>query len=170
MWKISRLEFLADLVLVPLYVCGAIGAASLTTSPDYWWLVWFAIGALAWTLIEYLMHRFLFHGGYAVEHLMHHRQPKSWIGVSSVLMLPLFVMVWMVCVSAEGFGNGGAIFVGYAIAYYAYVVIHLLIHHTNSTIVRRLRVTHLMHHRGSNSNFGVSTNLWDRVFRTFEAG
>ena len=35
--------------------------------------------------------------------------------------------------------------------------------------LKRLRVNHMKHHyRNSRSNFGVTTNLWDIVFGTYE--
>lgn len=166
MWRLSKWVYLADFLLVPAYVATAIAIAH----PDaISWAALFALGVVLWTLTEYWMHRSLFHRFYRLEHGLHHKSPLEWIGVSPFLTGAGFLALWFACVSAFGnLGLGGALFAGFVTGYYAYIVIHVVIHHTQHPIVARLRATHEMHHRGASANFGVSTNFWDRIFRTFK--
>lgn len=166
-WKITRLEYLADLIMVPIYAAIALALAFAGATPVIEWALYFAAGFMLWTLTEYAMHRWLFHGIYKREHAMHHMRPREWIGVSAWMMFPIFAAVWLAMVSiGNGIGCGGVMFAGYATAYYAYVAVHLMIHHTDWAIVHSLREAHEGHHRGAGGNYGVSTTLWDRVFFT----
>jgi sterol desaturase/sphingolipid hydroxylase (fatty acid hydroxylase superfamily) len=169
-WRISKWAYLADLFFVPAYAILALGIGYAYATPTAQWLGLFALGWCGWTLTEYWMHRELFHRFYRMEHGMHHRRPLDWIGVSPFLTAIAFAAVWLLSVWAlDGVGKGGFLFAGYMAGYYAYITIHLMIHHTDWRIVARLRATHEMHHSGAERNFGVSTNLWDHVFRTYTA-
>ena len=57
-------------------------------------------------------------------------------------------------------------FVGFAAGYFGYITIHWLIHHSSRQFIAPLKAHHDMHHRRARVNFGVSTRLWDVVFRT----
>lgn len=167
-WRISKFEFFADFAFVPLYIAAAATIAIMSAQPVLAWVGYFAIGYVAWTLTEYWMHRSLFHRLYRREHGLHHIRPLDWIGVSPLLTGAAFIALYLFSVSAtSGAGRGGALFIGYVFGYYAYITIHLLIHHTSTWLVSGLRATHEMHHRGAEKNFGVSTNVWDHVFRTY---
>ena len=150
----------------------------------------FAGGAFAWTLGEYLLHRFVGHGpkrkavvglgkllpsGLAAEfnreHLAHHADPsyfapssrKAVAGsvVSGALGAGLSLLL--------GPGLGVPFALGFALVYVAYEVIHRRVHtHPPagpfSRWVRRHHLYH--HHRSPRLNHGVTSPLWDRVFGT----
>lgn len=167
-WKIGKWEFLADLFLVPVYALISILVANTFAEYSHNWWLWIALGWATWTFGEYAMHRWAFHDYFKLDHALHHRRPKEWIGVSSWLMGGIFLVLWVVMVSwTNGIGRGSMLFTGWLCGYYAYVSIHLMIHHTDWKIVAKLRNTHDMHHRGAGCNYGVSTNLWDHVFGTY---
>jgi sterol desaturase/sphingolipid hydroxylase (fatty acid hydroxylase superfamily) len=155
--------------LAPVYAGIAVLCAFVFTEPVWPWFVAIAVGVVLWTLTEYFMHRYLFHGWpYQQEHALHHIRPTEWIGVSAFIMGPLFLVVWVLMVYALGdLGRAGMLFAGYVTGYWGYVVIHLMIHHTNWSIVSNLRATHEMHHRGAGGNYGVSSNIWDHLFGTY---
>jgi sterol desaturase/sphingolipid hydroxylase (fatty acid hydroxylase superfamily) len=165
-WRISKAAYLADFILVPAYIVLALACALAFSTPTPSWFGLFAIGFGAWTLTEYWMHREIFHRFYRQEHGLHHIRPLDWIGVSPLLTGIGFALLYLFALQF-GWGHGGAAFAGYVSGYYAYIVIHILIHHTSLPIVARLRATHEMHHRGATANFGVSTNVWDHVFQTY---
>lgn len=168
-WRLSKAAYTAEFFLVPIYAALAATGAFFFATPTPQWFGLFVLGFTAWTLVEYGMHRFLFHRFYRKEHGLHHMRPLDWIGVSPFVTGGGFLLLWLGAVEAfGGIGRGGAAFVGFISGYYAYIVIHILIHHTDTWLVATLRTTHEMHHRGAAANFGVSTNVWDRVFRTYK--
>lgn len=164
-FRIPAWQYLADFALVPIYFVLATTLALIFAEPTIEWFGFFALGYAAWTLSEYGMHRWLFHTVYARDHGLHHIRPTDWVGLGPAITGGFFALLWLFCVS-NGIGRGGMVFAGYVAGYYAYIVIHILIHHT-SLFVAKLRATHEMHHKGASANFGVSTNFWDHVFRTY---
>ena len=65
------------------------------------------------------------------------------------------------------FGLGFA--VGWAVGYATYELLHWRSHHREpaNAFTRYLHRRHMAHHRGGlHGNFGVTTPLWDTVFRT----
>lgn len=165
-FRLSRMTYFADFLLVPLYIATAVISAFALATPTIDWFVFFCAGVTAWTLMEYVVHRWVFHWLYREEHWRHHRRPLEWIGVPPLLTGVVFAFIYMLALQF-GWGNGGMLFAGFAWGYFSYMVIHYAIHHTSSPAVNDLRETHEMHHRGVERNFGVSTNLWDHIFRTF---
>jgi sterol desaturase/sphingolipid hydroxylase (fatty acid hydroxylase superfamily) len=135
-------------------------------------VIWFFAGWFAWTLGEYVLHRFAMHslrgrGIASREHLNHHAaipaplrtEALSWFGVLVVatgwglLLDPMFGVGW---VGGYGF----------------YYVHHQLAHRRppRSAYQRWLRRHHFHHHFGHPmANHGVTLSLWDRVFGTYEA-
>ena len=165
-FRLSRMAYLADFVLVPLYVAIALACAFVLATPTWDWFYLFCAGVVAWTLTEYGMHRWLFHRLYRTEHWRHHRKPLEWIGLSPLLTGGSLALAYLFALGF-GWGAGGMLFAGYAYGYFVYILIHFMIHHTSDRVVAKLRATHEMHHAGVERNFGVSTNLWDHVFRTY---
>ena len=145
-------------------------------------LIWlFPLGLFAWTLIEYGLHRFVFHVEIAntrlrrlvnSSHMEHHAEPRSaehllvktGYGMAvSGLLYGIALAVTQNWVDAAGIMSG--IWAGFL--YYEFV--HYRVHLTigNSPLMAYQRRTHFHHHfRDSGSCFGVTTPLWDYVFRT----
>jgi sterol desaturase/sphingolipid hydroxylase (fatty acid hydroxylase superfamily) len=136
-------------------------------------------GLLIWSLVEYLTHRVSFHHvpqsegqvayGYVV-HGVHHAYPDD----SRRWMLPIAVtlpiaagLYWM---SGPLFGRfSNAVFAGFIHGYLAYDLLHYFIHRGRlpTRLGRYLRQYHLAHHYTTpDGHFGVSSPLWDVVFRT----
>jgi sterol desaturase/sphingolipid hydroxylase (fatty acid hydroxylase superfamily) len=133
-------------------------------------------GAFAWTLAEYLLHRFDGHGmrgrtRFSAAHLRHHTDP-SWFAPAHLKALMAAVVVPPVAALAAWLtGPPGATFtLGFVVMYLAYEVLHRRIHthapgHAYAAWARR---HHLQHHFCSpKHNHGVTTSLWDHVFRTW---
>ncbi len=136
-------------------------------------------GVLLWTLLEYLIHRFVFHYHPKTErgkrinfliHGVHHGYPMD----RTRLVMPLAVSVPLAIILFFLFK---LIFGEYYLSYYAglvfgylcYDYIHYATHHfpMKRGIGKFLKVYHLKHHfRNENKSFGVSSPLWDYVFRT----
>jgi sterol desaturase/sphingolipid hydroxylase (fatty acid hydroxylase superfamily) len=144
-------------------------------------LAMFAIGFLAWTLIEYLLHRFMFHLApeptfeskfkQFMMHGYHHEFPNDRMR----LVAPLVLSVPIAAVTAGlYFLLGGPfhwrmLFAGTVLGYITYDWVHYYTHHFRPTtrLGKFLRRYHMEHHyKDSGSHFGISSPLWDWVFGT----
>ena len=142
----------------------------------------FAVGCLVWSLVEYLVHRFLFHRTFAatregqvaafLTHGYHHAYPRD----PTRLVLPPLVSVPLAIaffVLAHGVLGGGAVDVaygGFVAGYVAYDSMHYVVHHTRrkTGVIGWLRRYHLLHHHENlPARYGVSSPLWDYVLGTF---
>lgn len=131
-------------------------------------------GAFAWTLVEYLMHRFVFHiqpGPFQyLIHGVHHEFPRD----KERLMMPplpglvlvcIFYGVWYLPLKQAA----PAWMSGFLVGYLLYTFIHYAVHaYKPVKLFRYLWTHHHKHHNPvyENKAFGVSTTLWDRVFGT----
>jgi sterol desaturase/sphingolipid hydroxylase (fatty acid hydroxylase superfamily) len=137
-----------------------------------------AIGAAAWTLGEYLMHRFAMHqmrgkGLASREHLRHHARQDSvleswWFAWAGVIGVGFALGIS----AAKVLGPiGSCLGFGWVAGYGFYDWIHFRAHrrpvaHPYERWVRR---HHFHHHFGHPmANHGVTTPVWDMVFGTYE--
>ena len=171
----GRVGYFADfavyaIVLVALVTVGVSGQAGSRSQ----WLGAAVGGAAAWTLIEYVLHRFVFHQVPAIAaiHFIHHRLPRSYLWtptwaslavLTGVFLLPLWR--WASPTAALG------VVTGIVAGYLWYGIEHHIIHHGRprwvATALRGAGRRHALHHGSSNSgNFGVTTSVWDVAFAT----
>ncbi|CUT12552.1 Fatty acid hydroxylaselike protein [Bradyrhizobium sp.] len=174
-FDLSRVGYFSDFVLVPIAVAFLLTMCALHGLPLRSVGVALACGLLAWSFAEYWIHRSLFHGasGLAAMHDMHHVLPRDMIGVASWGSFAGFAGVWCVLAMAVGGVAAAAVTAGVMAGYLFYCVIHVSIHHAGARGFGRygalmLRLHH-GHHRGGRGNFGVSSPLWDIVFRTYRS-
>jgi sterol desaturase/sphingolipid hydroxylase (fatty acid hydroxylase superfamily) len=118
----------------------------------------FCCGLAAWTLAEYIIHRFLLHALARVQHGIHHARPQDPIDKIFWQVWLAFAVLYLIA--------GGAVLAGLLIAYAWYLLVHYCAHHNPAMLPASLLKHHLDHHRFANRNYGVTTTLWDRVFRT----
>jgi sterol desaturase/sphingolipid hydroxylase (fatty acid hydroxylase superfamily) len=135
-------------------------------------------GVVLWSFGEYVLHRFLMHerrgrGIASREHLRHHAERDSileswylaWSGV--VIVDVLLALLASLVVGPAGVAVG----VGWVAAYGFYDWIHYRAHRRpiRHRYERWLRRHHFHHHFGHPlTNHGVTSPLWDLVFRTYE--
>ena len=128
-------------------------------------------GLLAFTLIEYCFHRWLFHGTvplFAPGHQKHHDNPHGYDSLPFFLPAMVLVALSAVLVVLMPFGFAlllaGSITLGYII----YGLAHFIIHHVRfkQPVLRRWAGAHHVHHYHPDTNFGVTTPLWDILLRT----
>jgi len=139
-------------------------------------VVSFVAGLASWTLVEYAIHFWLGHlpkGRILIssEHLKHHTDilyftplPLKIRGALPVLAV-LLLLVGGTCGASAGFGFVAAVALGWA----AYERLHRSIHvdGPRSAYSRWAVRHHLSHHFSRpHSNYGVTTPIWDMVFRT----
>jgi sterol desaturase/sphingolipid hydroxylase (fatty acid hydroxylase superfamily) len=137
-------------------------------------------GTFAWTLAEYVLHRFVFHWtndkawGRRVHFLLHgvhHDFPndRDRLVMPLPTSVPLAVLFYALFSATMGRTLGEPFFAGFVIGYLFYDGTHYYVHHFVPTtrwgkLLRRHHMTH--HHADHDGGFGVSSPLWDLVFRT----
>lgn len=184
-------NFLEPLSLTPWWVVPSIwlpvdlyilylGASHL--HPLATFSLW-ALGLFVWTLIEYAMHRFLFHLDdnlpenniaftlHFLMHGVHHYLPMDRMRLVMpptlfiVLCYPFYKLIFGIFpfyVACAGFSGG---FLGYIM----YDVTHYSIHHTRlPSYLQKIKKYHLEHHyKNYRLGFGVTSMFWDIVFNTY---
>ena len=149
---------------------------------DKGWLITlclFAAGLLFFTWTEYQIHRRIFHLKssdpkkqklqYTI-HGVHHEFPKdkerlAMPPVLSVTIATLLLVIARVILNEYAFGFLSGFFTGYA----GYLLVHYVLHvfAPPANVFRILWVNHAIHHyRDSDKAFGVSSPLWDFIYRT----
>jgi sterol desaturase/sphingolipid hydroxylase (fatty acid hydroxylase superfamily) len=138
-------------------------------------------GLLLWTLLEYLLHRFLFHKlpdddfdsklRQFLMHGYHHEFPNDRRRLVAPLLLSLPIALVVAASYYALFGPQAWLmwFAGTVSGYLAYDWIHYYTHHFRPTtrLGKFLRRYHLEHHyKHSDAHFGISSPLWDWVFGT----
>ena len=115
---------------------------------------------------------FLFHG-------VHHAQPqcKTRLVMPPVVAIPLaaifyglFVLLWSVVFGLPQWV--GTTFAGFLVGYLIYDLMHYATHHfpMRSGYLKYIKRYHMQHHyKTPNARYGVSSPLWDKVFKTMPA-
>jgi 4-hydroxysphinganine ceramide fatty acyl 2-hydroxylase len=136
-----------------------------------------ALGALTWTLLEYCIHRWLGHdrrlmpNPFAAEHVRHHSSnyfAPTWKKLLAALCV--FALVAPVAILTAGVVPGVAYALGLVGFYGVYEVLHRLEHVYEGfgPYGRWARRHHFYHHfTDPRMNHGVTSPLWDFVFRTY---
>ncbi len=144
------------------------------------------VGFLSWTLIEYVIHMFLFHKKITpttpprikflvfMLHGYHHEFPNdpTRLVMPIILAWPLGTLLgfcfWLILGSSLFFAFYGGLLLGYL----AYDAVHYYEHYVQPTsaLGKFMRKFHAIHHfMDENKNFGISTPIWDKVFMKFKA-
>jgi sterol desaturase/sphingolipid hydroxylase (fatty acid hydroxylase superfamily) len=173
--KMSKLGYFSEFLLFPPLILVAALLAFRSTNPPQPVIcaIGYGGGLVSWTLIEYLLHRVLFHHAPIISqiHECHHHSPQDLIGTpawASVLigLITIAGPSWAVF----GFDVGTAATAGLVTGYLWYVLVHYATHHwqpREDSYLYRARMRHARHHHLSHScNFGVTTSFWDHVFGT----
>jgi sterol desaturase/sphingolipid hydroxylase (fatty acid hydroxylase superfamily) len=171
----GKISYYADFILYSVLVIASVAFALRGSRSDQLLWVRAAIaGVGGWTLVEYLLHRFVFHRMPLIAdlHHAHHAAPRAYLStptwVSLVVLGGLFfVPIWRLFTLNVAFGAVTGLVTGWL--WYGFV--HHVIHYRRP---RRLAVAlkatshrHLLHHSASGSgNYGVTTPIWDYVFGT----
>ena len=145
------------------------------------WLI--PLGALMWSLLEYGLHRFVFHIRFEVRnpklkeivnasHLSHHSAPRDprkllvrtpyALAVSGLLFALLYIA------SGSVYSTVGVL-AGIWGGFLYYESVHYRVHLTSSAsgLLAWQRRAHFYHHFTNNERcFGVTSRLWDHVLRT----
>lgn len=171
------------LLWVPLVAYGSYLAAQGFSNPAYFAAYW-VFGFFLWSLIEYLMHRFLFHLDeylpdnrvfitlHFVLHGIHHYLPmdKYRLVMPPTLFIMLAYPFWLLAHTLFFYSwyVATAVFCGGVFGYICYDLTHYFLHHENLPLwYKALKKYHLEHHfLDYELGFGVTSKFWDTVFGT----
>jgi len=143
----------------------------------------FLLGILGWTLLEYLLHRFLFHFEPAEHkewqrdtsfliHGIHHDYPydRDRLVMPPTVTAILAAIVWFPVQALFGPHLHRPFFAGLVAGYVIYDLTHYYLHHAvpRTAFGKWLRKYHLVHHfQTPDVRYGITSPLWDFVFRTY---
>ncbi|EDO17766.1 hypothetical protein Kpol_541p9 [Vanderwaltozyma polyspora DSM 70294] len=143
----------------------------------------FCLGIFVWTLIEYCLHRFLFHLDdwvpqhnifytlHFLLHGVHHYLPMDQyrLVVPPALFLVLCTPIYKLVFGLLPLYWAYAGFAGGLLGYICYDLTHYFIHHVKlPKFMRKVKKHHLEHHyKNYQLGFGVSNYFWDKVFGTY---
>lgn len=173
--RMSPLFFFLDFVIYPLLIAYFlfIGFNVQSLETFFQSLAILVLAFATWSISEYVVHRFVLHHFPLFEriHRAHHEAPRALIGTPTFLSVPIFIgLAYWPVLEISGQQAASAWMAGLLAGYLTYVLAHYAIHHTGSSgygwakILKRHHGLH--HHVNGNKNFGVTTRLWDRLFRT----
>jgi len=139
----------------------------------------FLIGLLAFTLIEYIAHKYLFHITVNSEsrkkfqytiHGVHHDYPKDKKRLAMPPILSITIATILLLVFRLIMGDFAYVFLpGFLMGYAGYLFVHYIVHayQPPKNFFKILWIHHGIHHyKEPERAFGVSSPLWDLVFRT----
>lgn len=176
---LSKVPFYVPLI-VYIPVIAYFFWASVTINGFLVFLMHLFLGLLIWTLTEYVLHRFVFHFYPSSEwgkrihfifHGVHHDYPNDAqrLVMPPSASIPLatafyFLFRWLLPVDMlDGF------FGGFILGYLFYDMTHYMLHHAQfkSGIWKKIKQHHMLHHYDdSTKGYGVTSDLWDRIFRS----
>jgi len=142
----------------------------------------FVVGFLIWTITEYVLHRWVFHHFeshkdaksqrmHFLLHGVHHDFPtdKDRLVMPLLTSVPLGLIIASAFYLLMGVRFAEPAFAGFTIGYLGYDGIHYALHRFKQTsrVGKWMKRHHMMHHHmDHDGGFGVSSPLWDFVFRT----
>jgi dihydroceramide fatty acyl 2-hydroxylase len=143
------------------------------------------LGMFFWTFAEYTLHRYVFHYHARSNtmkrivflfHGIHHAQPqcKTRLVMPPAVSVPMAFVFYGIYYAGAGLLLGmprlvDPLLAGFMIAYLIYDLIHYATHHLPMRwgVLKFLKRHHMQHHyKTPDQRFGVSSPLWDVVFRT----
>ncbi|MBN2470594.1 MAG: sterol desaturase family protein [Anaerolineae bacterium] len=176
-------------IWIPVIVLLMVAAVQAAPAGAFPWhiVLGIVLGLLMWSIAEYILHRFLFHYEpttprmqkiFFLFHGVHHAQPqdKTRLVMPPVVSIPLALLFYgfFYVVLANLLGAPLWVMptmVGFIAGYLMYDMIHYATHHfpMRSRLAKYLKRHHMMHHyKDPHARFGVSSPLWDFIFRTMD--
>ncbi|HUJ87506.1 MAG TPA: sterol desaturase family protein [Burkholderiales bacterium] len=161
------LEFVLDAALGAAFLVAGIRGQVAPLSAA----LLLCLGLFVFSFMEYVFHRWLFHGWppfLAKGHATHHADPRGYDSLP--FFLPALVLF---CAAGAGAllmpaAAAWLIASGIAFGYITYGLSHFMIHHGRFSRprIRRWAAHHRIHHHHPESNFGVTSPLWDVLLGT----
>ena len=177
--RLSRVHpVVPPLIFLPAsVVLFVLGAKQLTTAET---VALVASGWLFWTLMEYWIHRIVFHfepesGPGArfhwIIHGVHHDHPNDPLRLvmPPSVSVPLAAAFYALFVLVLGTDPGNIFAAGFLLGYLVYDMTHYYLHHftPKTRFGKVMRELHMRHHfQDDTRGFGISAPFWDYIFGT----
>ncbi|MBL7843804.1 MAG: sterol desaturase family protein [Cyclobacteriaceae bacterium] len=141
----------------------------------------FFVGWLAFTWVEYNVHRYVFHMRAHTEkrkelqytlHGVHHEYPKDKERLAMPPVLSITIATVLLLLLRLVMGDFVFAFLpGFLVGYASYLGVHYMVHACQppKNFLKALWVNHSIHHyKDGEIVFGVSSPLWDYIYRTMK--
>lgn len=142
-------------------------------------ILMFIIGLLAYTWVEYMIHRYLFHMDTYTQlrakfqytmHGIHHEYPKDKERLAMPPLLSITISTLLLFLFRMILGDLVFSFLpGFLIGYALYLTIHYMVHayQPPKNFLRFLWINHSVHHyKDGDGIYGVSSPIWDYIYGT----
>lgn len=177
--NLSKVHFSVPLfIFVPAIVYFAWNAFAKQDCSILFFIEYYIIGLVVWSLTEYVLHRFIFHFVpksswglrlHFIFHGVHHDYPKDRLRLVmppsvSIPLAALFYFLFSLIFSKAALY---CFFPGFITGYLIYDMLHYAMHHYNfkSPVMKRIKDHHMLHHyQDETKGFGVSSSFWDIIF------
>ena len=142
----------------------------------------FIAGLFIWTIVEYIMHRFVFHYKpnenwqwaqrlHFIMHGVHHDYPSDAkrLVLPPSLSIPLATGFFFLFKALLPVNYIWGFFPGFILGYLFYDISHYAMHHFNfkSGLFKKIKQHHMLHHyQDPEKGYGVSSPFWDKIFRS----
>lgn len=178
--KLSRTHISVPLIIFFVYASALLYWSITHTSLSIITTVaMFLLGMLAFTWVEYNLHRYVFHmktftsGRRRIQytiHGVHHEFPKDKDRLAmppllSVTLSTILLLIFRVILGDFVFSFLPGFLVGYA----GYLSVHYMVHTSQppKNFLKSLWINHSIHHyKDGEMVFGVSSPLWDYIYGT----
>ncbi len=180
--KLSRTHISVPIIIFSLYSSALLCWNVTHTTLSAWQTSgMFFLGVIAFSWIEYNIHRYVFHMATYTKfrvkmqymiHGVHHEFPKDKDRLAmppllSVTIATILLLIFEVIMGDLVFSFLPGLLVGYA----GYLLVHYMVHafQPPRNLFKALWINHGIHHyKNGESVFGVSSPLWDYIYGTLK--
>jgi sterol desaturase/sphingolipid hydroxylase (fatty acid hydroxylase superfamily) len=180
--RLTRTHIAVPLVIFSLFSSGLlVWSVTHTSLSALTTIGMFLLGILAFTWVEYITHRYVFHmKTYSVVraklqytiHGVHHEFPKDKDRLAMPPLLSVTIATILLLLFRLIMGDFAFSFLpGFLVGYAAYLAIHYMVHAfpPPKNIFKMLWVNHGIHHyKNGDLIYGVSSPLWDYIYGTMK--
>jgi 4-hydroxysphinganine ceramide fatty acyl 2-hydroxylase len=178
---LSKVHYLVPVfIFVPVILASTYIAFFVKNIGIVTYIEFFIIGLFVWTFTEYIMHRFVFHYVpknkiglrlHFIFHGVHHDYPSDAkrLVLPPSVSIPLATAFYFLFNAILPANYVYGFFPGFILGYLFYDISHYAIHHFNfkGNIWKKIKQHHMLHHyQAPERGFGVSSPLWDKIFRS----
>ncbi|MGF7078423.1 sterol desaturase family protein [Mucilaginibacter sp. UYCu711] len=178
---LSKVHYLVPVfIFVPVMLASTYIAFFVKNIGIVTYIEFFLIGLFVWTFTEYIMHRFVFHYVpknklglrlHFIFHGVHHDYPSDAkrLVLPPSVSIPLATAFYFLFDAILPANYIFGFFPGFILGYLFYDISHYAIHHFNfkGNIWKKIKQHHMLHHyQAPERGFGVSSPLWDKIFRS----
>lgn len=179
--RLTQTHIATPIIIFLVYATGLLWYTAVKTDIGFFTVVGlFFAGTLAFTFMEYIVHRWVYHPPHGASdqykemtynmHGFHHDYPKdkrrlAMPPVLAVLISTVLLFLFKLVIQEYAF----AYLAGFVVGYAMYLVVHYTVHMyaPPKNFLKELWVNHSIHHYSKDEVlFGVSQPLWDYVFGT----